>query len=680
MVAACALVVGSQLLVIVLQPPWGRPVTDWLRAALAWPELLILVIVSLWLSRHRRLEAVTWWLFSGGVLCYAVARTWWTVDDALIYHHGVPFPILPDLFFVLQYPFYILAVILIPFGSVWGSRLLAVLDALLWIVAATALSWYFLLAPLFTASGLSPLAKVVSVGYPTADLFLFLALMLILLRPLRYHEDRPVLGIVIAAVICLLVADTGAILFIILHPAHEYRTAQFPDLFWLTSDLLIPLAAVVQVRVVQRVHARERHTLRDRMTPPGRQGPEDLQMLEWTDVRAALRLFLPLVAALLASVAILLRAAITATASGTWESLLTPLVVSVSLLLLVIVRQAVVYVEMARLRRTVVAAQAEERALRALDERKDEFLGVVSHEMRTPLSSLEIFFGVLAHRFDSLFAALQSREEGVVGAFGDGGSVGDSGYPRERQSAAGALREALVHAQASVWRLTRLAGDLVDDSRIRHGRLALRLEPCDLVTIVTGAVEEERAAEPDRTILLEVSGWGDQPSQQARPRQRVPVLADTDRIAQVVTNYLTNALKYSAVGRPVTVWLEVIAGARERANGDMHGSGARDGGDEERDLARVSVQDDGIGVPLAEQLQVWERFHIVEGNTVQDGSGTSLGLGLHICKTIIEEHHGQVGVQSVPGHGSTFWFTLPLAPPTPPTLSTGSSATSPGAG
>jgi signal transduction histidine kinase len=665
MVAACVILVGFQLAVIVLQPPWGGLETDWLRAALAWPELLILVIVSLWLSHHRRLEAVTWWLFTGGVLCYAIARTWWTVDDALIYHHGVPFPILPDLFFVLQYPFYILAVILIPFGSVWGSRLLAVLDALLWIVAATALSWYFLLAPLFTASGLSPLAKVVSVGYPTADLFLFLALMLILLRPLRYREDRPVLGIVIAAVICLLVADVGAILFIILQPTHEYHTAQFPDLFWLTSDLLIPLAALVQVYVVQRVHARERHTLGDGMMPPGRQSIEELQVLEWTDVRAALRLFLPLVAALLASVAILLRAAITATASGTWEGLLAPLVVSVTLLLLVIVRQVIVFVEMARLRRTVVAAQAEERALRALDERKDEFLGVVSHEMRTPLSSLEIFFGVLAHHFDSLFAALPSREEGVVGAVGDEGSVRDRRYPRERRNAAGTLREALVLAQASVWRLTRLASDLVDDSRIRHGRLALRLEPCDLVTIVAGAVEEQRAAEPDRTILLEVSGGGDQPSQQAWPGQHVPilVLADSDRIAQVVINYLTNALKYSAVGRPVTVRLEVVAGARERANGDMRGSEARDGGEEERHLARVSVQDEGIGVPLAEQLQIWERFHTVEGNTVQNGSGTSLGLGLHICKTIIEEHHGQVGVQSVPGQGSTFWFTLPLAAP-----------------
>src|SRR5258706_2233670 len=300
-VTACTLLLGFQLLVTLRQPPWIGPVTDWLRTALAWPELLILVAASFWLARRRRLEAVTWWLLSGGALCYAIARTWWTVDDTLIYHHGVPFPILPDLFFVLQYPFYFLAVILIPFWGFWGPRLLAVLDALLWIGAATALSWDFLLAPLFAASGLSPLARAVGLGHPVADLFLLLALMLILLRQLRYREDFPVVGLIIAAVACLVVADTVAVL-LILHPAHVYRTGGVPDLFWLASALLIPLAALVQVRVVQRVQAGEW-----RAADAERTVPHDLQRAQspdQEDVRAALRLFLPFVAALVARVAI----------------------------------------------------------------------------------------------------------------------------------------------------------------------------------------------------------------------------------------------------------------------------------------------------------------------------------------------------------------------------------------
>jgi signal transduction histidine kinase len=106
-----------------------------------------------------------------------------------------------------------------------------------------------------------------------------------------------------------------------------------------------------------------------------------------------------------------------------------------------------------------------------------------------------------------------------------------------------------------------------------------------------------------------------------------------------VTNYLTNALKYSPTEQPVVVGLDVA-------------------GQE----ARVWVRDQGPGLPPEEQARIWERFHRVKGIEVQSGTGVGLGLGLHICQTIIERHQGQVGVESSPGQGSTFWFTLPLAP------------------
>jgi signal transduction histidine kinase len=72
------------------------------------------------------------------------------------------------------------------------------------------------------------------------------------------------------------------------------------------------------------------------------------------------------------------------------------------------------------------------------------------------------------------------------------------------------------------------------------------------------------------------------------------------------------------------------------------------------------VRDHGPGLAPEEQERIWERFYRVEGIEVQSGTGVGLGLGLHISRIIIELHHGQVGVQSVPGQGSTFWFTLPL--------------------
>ena len=79
--------------------------------------------------------------------------------------------------------------------------------------------------------------------------------------------------------------------------------------------------------------------------------------------------------------------------------------------------------------------------------------------------------------------------------------------------------------------------------------------------------------------------------------------------------------------------------------------------------ARVEVRDEGPGIPAKEQERIWERYHQVKGIEVQSGTGVGLGLGLPISRAIIEQHQGQVGVQSPPGQGSTFWFSLPLAPP-----------------
>jgi signal transduction histidine kinase len=78
---------------------------------------------------------------------------------------------------------------------------------------------------------------------------------------------------------------------------------------------------------------------------------------------------------------------------------------------------------------------------------------------------------------------------------------------------------------------------------------------------------------------------------------------------------------------------------------------------------RVWVRDQGPGIPFEAQEHIWERFHRVAGIPVQSGSGVGLGLGLYICKMIVERHGGQVGVQSAPGAGSTFWFLLPLEKP-----------------
>lgn len=171
----------------------------------------------------------------------------------------------------------------------------------------------------------------------------------------------------------------------------------------------------------------------------------------------------------------------------------------------------------------------------------------------------------------------------------------------------------------------RLVSDLVDTTRIQVGKLELRTAPADLNTIVCEAIEEQRRLAPMRMIHLELPLAG-----------MYEFNIDADRIGQVVTNYLSNALKYSESDQSVLVRVEVT-----------------------NTEARVSVQDAGPGISQQEQERIWERFYRSPETQVKSGSGIGLGLGLHICQTIIEEHGGRVGVESEKGAGATFWFTLP---------------------
>src|SRR5262249_21242735 len=179
-----------------------------------------------------------------------------------------------------------------------------------------------------------------------------------------------------------------------------------------------------------------------------------------------------------------------------------------------------------------------------------------------------------------------------------------------------------------VQRLERLVNDLVEVSRIHAGKLELHLEPVDIAALVRHIVEDQQAVS-SREIRLHLSA-----------SQLDPVVADADRIEQVLTNFLTNALKYSPADQPVEMGLEV-----------------------EEQQVRVWVRDGGPGIPEVEQEHIWERFHRVPGIQVQSGSGIGLGLGLSISREIIAPHQGQTGVESELGAASTFCFPLPRPRP-----------------
>jgi len=196
----------------------------------------------------------------------------------------------------------------------------------------------------------------------------------------------------------------------------------------------------------------------------------------------------------------------------------------------------------------------------------------------------------------------------------------------EQAEAAQQIQGLLTRADGQVVRISRLVDDLLDVSRIRSDKLEIHLASCDLVALVRDLTEEQRLAHPNRRIDLRLPA-----------RKVLSVRADGARISQVLVNYLTNALKYSAEDQPVAVGLDV----RGRT-------------------ARVWVRDRGPGLPPEELAHIWLPFHRAEKVTVLSGSGIGLGLGLHISRTIVERHGGEVGVHSEPGRGSTFWFTLPL--------------------
>jgi len=256
--------------------------------------------------------------------------------------------------------------------------------------------------------------------------------------------------------------------------------------------------------------------------------------------------------------------------------------------------------------------QAEVRA-RALARQElsrlmNEFLNLASHELNTPLTSIKGNIQLAQRRLATLKRQLAEQPAGV----------------REQLEQ---LQHPLASATQSTCLQERIIKDLLDDARIQSHTLQLHRTRWDLNALLRAVVATQQRAAPERTIVLE----------SLPPEQVVPVLADAERIIRVISSYLANALRYSPADQPVTVQLRV------------EGAGAR-----------VSVQDQGPGIPGEEQERIWERLYRAKGIAVQHELDLSLGLGLYLSRAFIEGHQGSVGVQSEPGHGTTFWFTLPV--------------------
>ena len=278
---------------------------------------------------------------------------------------------------------------------------------------------------------------------------------------------------------------------------------------------------------------------------------------------------------------------------------------------------AALVIERQRLLTERAEAQAAELAQREANRRMDEFLSIASHELRTPLTTISVHVQVanrLLRKSQQQLIEEQSNETSLYAP----------------------LQDMLNSTEHQVEVLNRLVNDLIDISRIQTNKLELHTRPqrCNLVALLQDVVANQRHRTPFRTIELKL------PSLQATTAPlSIFALADPDRITQVIVNYLTNALNYSTPDQTVTLCLQT-----------------------QENIARVSVQDKGLGLSQEEQAHIWDRFYQVNNHQFPiHATSAGLGLGLYISRSLIEQHGGKVGVESTPGEGSTFWFTLPLA-------------------
>jgi signal transduction histidine kinase len=248
--------------------------------------------------------------------------------------------------------------------------------------------------------------------------------------------------------------------------------------------------------------------------------------------------------------------------------------------------------------RAAVSAERE----RLLEERqraitaRDDFLAMASHELRTPLSTLELQVGALSRTLDAATSA----------------ETADRSHAR--------ARDQLAVVRRQVARMTRLVAEMLDVSRIATGHLELHRAEVDLGELVGHVVE--RFGEDIARRKVEVT---------VRSDDRIRGEWDSSRIDQVITNLLSNALKYGA-GEPVTLTVT-------RSNGN----------------ARLDVTDHGIGISEEDQRTIFAPFKRAAGTWQYGG----LGVGLWICRQIVSLHGGTLSVVSRPHDGARFTAVLP---------------------
>ncbi|MEK6682141.1 MAG: HAMP domain-containing sensor histidine kinase [Nitrospirota bacterium] len=233
--------------------------------------------------------------------------------------------------------------------------------------------------------------------------------------------------------------------------------------------------------------------------------------------------------------------------------------------------------------------------LKALDRMKSDFVSHVSHELRTPLAAIK--------------GSVDNMLDGITGMIND----------KQQQY--------LFRIRNNTDRLIRLINDLLDISRIESGKIKLRFQAVPIRDIIRDVKENLMpvAKEKDIEFAASDSEWND-----------LNVKADRDKLSQIFTNLLDNAIKFSKTGGRI----EIVLSAQND------------------DFIKASVIDYGMGIPEKDKENVFEKFYQVHNDSDVKMKGT--GLGLAITKSLVELHGGKIWVNSKEGEGSDFSFTIPL--------------------
>ncbi|WP_205513262.1 PAS domain-containing sensor histidine kinase [Longitalea arenae] len=224
-----------------------------------------------------------------------------------------------------------------------------------------------------------------------------------------------------------------------------------------------------------------------------------------------------------------------------------------------------------------------------LEKQKDDFISLASHELKTPLTAIKTYSELLHENFETF----NESENALL----------------------------LGKLNGQVERLVKLIQNLLDSSNLSEGRMKLYSQTFDLNALVEEQLETLRSISPDHRLI-----WN--------PGIISLVHADRERIAQVLTNFVSNAVKYSPNHTEIIISTE-----------------------DKQDKAMLSVKDQGIGIPAEARQFIFDRYYRGEHGPEAKG----FGLGLYISAEIIKQHNGTIGVSSEPEQGSTFYFMLPYS-------------------